>query len=100
MISALYRYPKRQRSSVASVWGKRGAASNALRRIAAGPDAETLRKRALDDRRGSLVRELFKDGSHVRVVHSVRGRTDQLDALIDGNLWRTCGPRKLPIWLR
>lgn len=100
MISALYRYPKTRRRAVASAWGKRGAATNQQRRIAAGIDAETCRKRALYDRRGTVLIDLWADGSHVRVTHSTAGRTNQLDVIVDGNLWRTCGPRRLPKWLR
>lgn len=46
MISALYRFPKSRRRSVARLWGCRSAASRAGNRLALGVDAATLARRA------------------------------------------------------
>ncbi len=104
MISALYRYPKSERKHIAREWGLRSAASHAALRLVRGADAETLRRRALDDARGQLLREgrTYRASgiTHWRVVRSVSGRTDQRDILLNGELFRTCGTRRLPAWLR
>ena len=79
-------------------------AAKALRRSELGADADTLRKRALDDARGMVLHEgtTYECGTekHWRVVRSVLGRTNQLDVFVNDVLWRTCGPRHLPAWLR
>lgn len=95
---ALLRYPRNQRRAVASEWGRRSQRVQAARRIEQGPDAETLRARALHDRRGTVIREgvtYFGDGRVVQwcVRHSVAGRSDQFDIVADGRTWRTGGPR-------
>jgi hypothetical protein len=104
MISSLYRYPKSMRRNIASVWGKRGAVARAELRAARGIDAETAHRRALDDARGQVLREgrtYSADGvKHWRVIRSVRGRTNQRDVLVNGELFKTCGLRRLPAWLR
>lgn len=104
MISSLYRYPKSMRRKVASVWGKRGAAARALTRVERGIDAETAHRRALDDARGELIREgrtySANGEQHWRIIRSIRGRTNQRDVIVDGKLFKTCGPRRLPAWLR
>lgn len=104
MISALYRYPKFLRRKVARAWGLRSAAVRGVKRIETGVDADTLRRRALHDARGTVLREgvtYRADGeTHWTVTRSVRGRTTQRDVIVDGKLNRTCGPRRLPAWLR
>jgi hypothetical protein len=104
MISSLYRYPKSMRRTVARVWGKRGAASRAITRLEHGVDAETLHRRALADARGQVLREgrtySATGEQHWRVVRSIRGRTNQRDVIVNGELFKTCGPRRLPAWLR
>ena len=104
MISALYRYPKSLRKRIARMWGLRSVATHATRRQKRGVDAETLRQRALHDARGSLIREgcTYSNGGeqHWQIVRSVRGRTTQRDVLVNGELFKTCGPRRLPAWLR
>lgn len=101
MISALYRYPRgSRRQAAAREWGRRSGIARRALRLAAGPDADTLRRRALADRRGRLVCAIYARGSELILRHSVAGRIDQFDILIDGSLWRTCGPRRLPAWLR
>jgi hypothetical protein len=101
MISALNRYPRGpRRTAAARAWGRRGAAACAALRLAAGPDAETRRRRALDLARGLPLRDFWTVAGLVRVARSRRGRLDQLDVIAFGQLWRTCGPRRLPAWLR
>ena len=79
-------------------------AAKARKRAELGADADTLRKRALHDARGAVLHDgtTYENGieKHWRVVRSVLGRTNQLDVLVNGALWRTCGPRHLPAWLR
>lgn len=54
---------------------------------------DALRLRALHDRRGELIAEgvsYSKRGAKSwRIVHSIAGRVNQVDLLIDGALWRT-----------
>ena len=104
MISSLYRYPKSRRRKVARVWGLRGAASRAFKRRALGVDAETLAWREKQDARGQLIREgcTYSAEGEQRwsVIRSVRGRTTQRDVIVNGQLFKTCGPRRLPAWLR
>jgi hypothetical protein len=57
------------------------------------PDSETVRKRALDDRRGMLFRviSIKNPCSGLECVyelrHSVNGRSDQLDVVCNGINW-------------
>lgn len=79
-------------------------AARASKRIALGPDAETLRRRALHDARGQRLREghTYRAAgvTHWQVVRSRLGRIDQRDVIVNGQLHKTCGPRRLPAWLR
>lgn len=56
MLAALLRYPRRERRAVAQSWARRSHATQAAARIARGPDADTLHRRALHDARGQVVR--------------------------------------------
>ena len=91
---------KRDKSAVSMRWH----AAKAAKRIASGADADTLRRRALHDARGQLLREgrtySASAVTHWQIVRSVHGRIDQRDILVNGELFRTCGPRRLPAWLR
>lgn len=104
MISALYRYQKSERRAVAQAWARRSNAVQAEARMTREPDADTLRRRALHDARGTVLREgcTYSATGEQRwqVVRSVHGRTDQRDITINGQLFKTCGPRHLPAWLR
>lgn len=105
MISALHRVPKRERRAVAQEWARRSNAVQAAARMAREPDWETQRWRALQDARGTVMREgrtYRKDGRVIdwRVVRSVRGKTNQVDIVVDGRRWQTCGQRKLRKLLR
>lgn len=104
-MQALLRYPRALRRAVAQEWARRSHAAQAARRMERGPDADTLRARALHDARGQLVREgvtYFADGRVVpwRVERSRRGRVNQLDVIVSGQLWRTAGARRITRLLR
>ncbi len=44
---------------------------------------------------------LYKDGKAFAIVTpNGQGRTNQRDILLNGELFRTCGPRRMPSWLR
>ena len=93
---ALYRYPKKDRRKKAKEWGSIGLQRQKLKRIEAGPDAETERMRSMNDRRGQRFRHgttYFPDGRIVawEIVHSVSGTINQFDILVDGLLWKTGG---------
>ncbi len=79
-------------------------AAKASKRAKLGADADTLRKRALHDARGMVLHEgtTYENGTEKRwrVIRSIAGRTNQLDVFVNDALWRTCGPRRLPAWLR
>lgn len=81
-----------------------GNRAKAALRLERGCDADTLRLRALHDARGQQLREGRTYSAagviHWRVIRSLHGRTDQRDVLVNNELFRTCGPRRLPIWLR
>lgn len=101
---------KKRVSDAARIRGKRGAAkcgANRLKRVSLhGVDADTLRYRALDDRRGAIWREWtvsLGDGVYQRwqAFHAVGGRTDQFDVFCDGLLVRETksllnSPRSFP----
>lgn len=74
---AARRHSERQRIRVKRSWdsGERHAAI-----IRRGVDADTLRLRALEDRRGTVV----IDAGAVVVLWSMLGRTDQMDIFEDG----------------
>ena len=93
----------RKSNSRRALGRKRGLAS-ALAWTPIAADADTLRRRALHDARGQIVREgatYFGDGRIVpwSVRRSVCGRSDQLDVFAGGALWRTGGPRLVNRWL-
>lgn len=92
-MDTLNRYPRHQRSAIAAEWGRRSQAVQATARLTREPDLDTQRLRALHDRRGELIREgtSYKSGRvhDWRIVRSVRGRINQVDLIIDGQLWRT-----------
>jgi hypothetical protein len=101
-MQALLRYPRRQRSAVARDWGRRGLVAQAAARMARGPDAETRRRRTLEEWRGVVLRHghtYRADGIVAwEIRRSVAGRTDQYDIVTDGRLWRTGGVRMVQAW--
>lgn len=92
-MQALQNIPRRKRSAVAREWGLRSQAVQAEARKDREPDFHTTRLRALHDRRGELIREgvSYRNGREIswRIIRSVRGRINQVDLLLDGQLWRT-----------
>ena len=104
MLPALLRYPKHLRKSVASEWAKRSNAMQAISRAERGPDADTLRKRALYDARGKVEREGCDYSSageqNWQTIRSLNGRTDQYDLCCEGQVCATAGPRRLPAMFR
>lgn len=93
------------RAARGRAWGLASARVMAARRQGRALDPDTLRRRALHDARGTVLREgctFFGDGRVVpwSVRRSLRGRTDQLDVVVSGRLWRTAGPRRLPAEIR
>ena len=60
--------------------------------------------RALHDRKGKVIAEgtSYAEGKEVAWVirHSLNGRCDQFDVIVNGYLSRTCGRRAIPAHLR
>lgn len=82
-------------------WAKRSNAVQAVARLLRDPDFETQRRHALDDRRGTVVKEgvSWIDGKETRwqVRHALRpARTNQLELVANGIVVRVCGARRLP----
>ncbi len=89
---------------MAQQWARRSQAVQSAKRMAREPDADTVRRRALHDARGQVLREgvtYFGDGRIVPwcVRRSLRGRTNQLDIVAGGAVWRTAGARRISGWL-
>lgn len=104
MISALYRYAKRERRAVAQEWARRSNAVQSEARIARGPDAETVRMRALHDAKGQIVRQgctyRATGTTHWHVCRSVSGSVRQFDFVTNGRLKLTAGRRQFPSQFR
>ena len=81
--------PKHRRSAVSQRWHE----AKARRRMEREPDFETQRLRALWDAKGQTIREgctmRAAGTTHWILRRSVHGRVNQVDLLIDGQLWRT-----------
>lgn len=102
---ALTRYPKHLRRAKAREWGARGNAAQQAARMLREPDYETVRKRALHDARGEIIRQgtTYHGNGRVTQWHiqrSVLGRTNQFDIVANGRVWRTAGNRRLRALLR
>jgi hypothetical protein len=99
-MEALLRYPKHMRRAKAQEWARRSNAVQQSARMQREPDFETMRKRALRDARGTVLREgttyTATGVTHWQVRRSVSGRTDQFDLVADGKVVRTCGQRRMP----
>ena len=99
-MQALFRYPKEIRSEKAREFSARGADIRAQRRLENGVDAETIRRRALDDARGTILRHgcTYTAGAETawQVVRSIAGRMTQFDLVANGTTIRTAGRRRLP----
>lgn len=98
MLSALHRYPKYERSDIAREWGRRSQRVQAAKRMERGPDADTVRLRALHDARGTVLREGVTYKGDGRIVpwcvrRSVAGRVNQVDIVAEGRVWHTGSAR-------
>ena len=82
---------------------KRWHEAKAIKRMERGPDAETMRKRALFDAKGAILREGCKYSidfdENWQVRRSIEGRIDQQDLLSNGQPFVTGGPRIIAKWL-
>lgn len=103
-MEALKRYPKHKRHAVAKEWARRSHIAQQKLRDECGPDADTMRKRSLDDARGLVVREgctyTATGETNWQIRRSIAGRVDQFDLVANGSVLRTSGPRKLPARFR
>lgn len=85
------------RAELGREWGFRSAAVWTPR----DADYETVRKRALHDRRGTVLRDGTTYHSDGRVTewklrHALAGRTDQFELVANGRVFARGGRRKLP----
>ena len=73
--------------------------AKAQKRMERGVDEDTLRRRALHDSRGQVLRSgvCWKNGSeiHWQVRRSVHGKVNQLDLVSNGRVIKTCGARQM-----
>ncbi len=98
-MQALHRVPWGQTKERARAWGKLGLDAQARRRLERGPDADTIYGLMLEARRGKVIRHGITyantGAKEWAIVHSVEGRTDHVDLVIDGKVARTCALRPL-----
>ena len=84
--------------------GKALAAAKERKRIADGVDADTLAWRSKEDRRGTVLRSGCTYSATGRVEwfvrHSIAGRSDQFDLVVNGVTVRTAGRRRIPARFR
>ena len=96
-MDALLRYQKHRRRAIAQEWARRSQAVQQAKRIERGPDAETVRMRALHDAKGTVLREgctyRASGATPWQVRRSVAGRVNQIDIVAGGRVWRTCSMR-------
>jgi hypothetical protein len=85
-----------RRQSRREIGRARGLASQRIQRenrATSLPDAETAMRRALDDARGQTIDEgrdwIGGKERHWLIRRSIHGRTNQVDVVINGTLWRT-----------
>ena len=80
---------------------KRWNVAKASKRIGQGVDADTLRRRELNEARGKLERSgttYDATGAHTwELRRSITGRTNQHDFTIDGAYLLTAGIRRIPL---
>lgn len=98
---ALLRYPKHRRREIARAWANRSNEVQSAARLLREPDFETQRRRALEDRRGKVVKEgvSWIEGKETRwqVRHAMRpARVNQFELVANGIVIRVCGVRRLP----
>lgn len=100
-MSIPYYVPSDKRAGVSQRWHE----AKARKRMSVPVDADTVRRRALHDARGQVLREgvtFFGDGAvfNWQVRRSLSGRTDQFDLVANGEIFKTCGQRSLPVRFR
>lgn len=105
MLAALQRYPRAQRAAVARAWARRSHAVQAAARLTREPDFTTLRRRALDEQRGQILREgvTYRGDGRVlawRVRRARAGRVNQVEIVVGGRVWRRCAHRTAARLLR
>jgi hypothetical protein len=105
MLAALLRYPRSERRAVARDWGRRSQVAQAAKRMERGPNAETVRRRALHDARGDVIREGITYRGDGRIIpwcvrRALGGRVNQVEIVVDGRVWRTGGARRIAALLR
>jgi len=105
MIRRSYRRTRRERAKeLGRIRGLASARVMAARRMQREPDADTCLWRARQDARGQVVREgrtyTATGVTHWQIVRSQVGQHRQLDVLVNGQVWRTGGTRKVARWLK
>ena len=97
MLAALQRYPRRLRSEIAREWGRRSQAVQASARMSREPDWDEMRMLSLQDRRGKVIREgiTYRASGETtwQVRHAIGGRTNQVEIVVSGRVWRRCSRR-------
>ena len=75
-------------------WQPGGTHREMQRRRGIRSDSETERRRAAWDAKGKPIFDaVLRNGLHVRVTVSLRGRSDQFDVDCDGSTFTASGPR-------
>jgi hypothetical protein len=100
-MEALLRYPPIQRRAKAQEWARRSHENRAPSEL---PHEDQV-KRALWDRKGTIIREgvtYCGDGRIIQwcIRHSLHGKSNQLDVVIDGATYLTAGQRRIDMWLK
>jgi hypothetical protein len=94
MLAALDRYPHHLRTAIARKWAMRSNAAQAAARLTREADPHTQRMRALHDMRGQIIREgvTYRAAgvTHWHIRRAVKGRINQVEAIADGRILRTC----------
>jgi hypothetical protein len=98
-LAALDRYPPDERSEVASRWGKRSAKL----RTPSDSDWLDICRRNADNARGQVLREGVDYSAsvvaHWQIVRLRRGRINQVDLVVNGDLVQTGRRRDLRAWV-
>ena len=100
-MQALKRIPYKKRSAKAREWARKSHESRRENMIIDGCDAETNRKRILDDCRGMIIHHGVTysssnpEGKEWSVIRSEMGATNQVDVVIGGSILSTYGLRSV-----
>ena len=100
MLAALLSFPRGLRKQKAREWARRSHVVRMGNAAAVGPTFEALRKRALDDARGQVLRHgvtysaQHPQGQPWAILRSkAGGRINQVDLHVGNQLVRTCALR-------